>query len=503
MDGDGYQIDRLYQPGVQGYGLTSSPPVTTAMKSTAPAPVIVGAGPAGLACAAALLQAGLRPIVLEEASRPGGQGSRRLAAPMAGHATQLLGKRQTRSTAQREALEDRILAACDWRPDSLVWGHDDHRLMVLQHGHHDSIAYEQLLIASGAIDRILAFPGWTLPGVFTLGAAQVALKHHAALIGQRVVLAGASPLLYLVAAQYLRLGARDLVIVDTTPASQQRRAVPGMAWHSPATLVSGLRWMHEIRRAGIRRINGTTLARAVGQTRLQAIDIRHTSGQIETLACDALAFGYGLRPETQLAELAGAQFYFDTHWRDWFAVIDPDGRAGPRLWLAGDGAMIGGREAAALSGRLAALAMLASRPGATHGIHHEIVVLRRRVARLRRYQRAMALAFAWPHESAGMLPETTIVCRCERVTAAVIRRALSQPAAPLDVNRVKAITRCGMGRCQGRYCAPTLQELVAATRACPIQSVGRLRAQAPVRPIAIGSAGPAYTGETVTDAPQL
>jgi len=454
-------------------------------------PVIVGAGPAGLAAAATLLHAGVRPIVLEEAARPGGQGTRRLAPAMASEAERLLGRGVARAAARREATEDRLLAACDWRPGSLVWGHHDQQLMVLQDGHHTTVAYDQLLIATGAIDRVLAFPGWTLPGVFTLGAAQIALKQHAAFIGNpvghRIVLAGASPLLYLAAAQYLRLGARDLTIVECGNRMQQYRAALGMAWYAPATLVEGVRLLWELRRAGIRRISGAILERAVGQTRLQAISIRHASGRVETLPCDALAFGYGLRPETQLAELAGARFDYHPVWRDWFAVTDADGQAGPRLWLAGETAMTGGRVAAAASGRLAALAMLAARSDNTRARANRQTTLRRRVARLRRFQLHMARAFPWPHASAATLPEATIVCRCERVTAADIRRALGKPAAPTDINRVKALTRCGMGRCQGRYCAPTLQELIAATHACPIAATGRLRAQAPVRPIAIGS----------------
>jgi len=498
VDGGGSKNQGVHDRGAREDGFAPSPLHGVGIMTP---PVIVGAGPAGLAAAATLLHAGLRPIVLEEAAHPGGQGTRRLTPAMTSVAARLLGHRAACDAIEREATEDRILAACDWRPGSLVWGHHDQQLMVLQEGHHTTVAYDQLLIATGAIDRVLAFPGWTLPGVFTLGAAQVALKQHAAFIGnpvgKHIVLAGASPLLYLAAAQYLRLGVRDLTIVEYAQPMQQCRAAIGMAWYAPVTLAEGVRLLWELRRAGIRRIGGAALVRARGESRLVAIDIRHASGRIETLPCDALAFGYGLRPETQLAELAGARFYCHPVWRDWFAVIDADGQAGPRLWLAGETAMTGGRVAAAASGRLAALAMLAARPGHAPVRGNDMAALRRRVARLRQFQIHMARAFPWPHATAGMLPDATIVCRCERVTAADIRRALTKPAAPTDINRVKAVTRCGMGRCQGRYCAPTLQELIAVTRACPLDTVGRLRAQAPVRPIAIGST----TGETAYGQP--
>ncbi|MBV0891909.1 NAD(P)/FAD-dependent oxidoreductase [Paracoccus sp. Z118] len=451
-------------------------------------PVVIGAGPAGLACAKALLEAGLRPVVLEENPRPGGQGTRRLSPLMTPEAERLFGHAQAGATARREAEEDRVLAACDWRPGSLVWGIFDNRLAILRDGRHDSLPYDRLLIATGATDRIMAFPGWTLPGVFSLGAAQVALKQHAAFIGSRVVLAGASPLLYLAAAQYLRMGVRHLTIVDAASRAQKRRAAAGMAMTGLSTLIEGLRLLRELRRPDVRRIDGADLVRAIGGERLEAVEIRHASGRTETLACDALAFGHGLRPETQLAELAGARFSFHPQLRNWFPIIDADGRAGQRLWLAGDGAMTGGREAAAYSGRLAALSMLADRAGAASPVTREARALRRRARRLRRFQVHSAGAFPWPHEQAAAMPDDTIICRCERVTAGEIRKAVSSTAGPVEINRVKAITRCGMGRCQARFCGPTLQELTAAASGRPVESVGRLRAQAPLRPIPVGSA---------------
>jgi NADPH-dependent 2,4-dienoyl-CoA reductase/sulfur reductase-like enzyme len=449
-------------------------------------PVIVGAGPAGLACATALVEAGLRPIVLEEGWRPGGQGTRRLSAAMLPEAARLMGTRAARAAARREAAEDRVLASCDWRPGSLVWGIFGGQLEVVREGRHESVPYERAMIATGATDRIMALPGWTLPGVFSLGAAQVALKYHSAFIGKRIVLAGASPLLYLTAVQYLRMGAPDLTIVDTTPPVAKRRAVFGMAITSPKTLLEGIQLLLELRRHRVRRIDGATLIRAVGSASLEGVDIRHLDGSLETIACDALAFGFGLRPETQLAELAGANFRFDATMRNWFPIVDADGRAGEKLWLAGDSALTGGRVAAVRSGRLAALSIIASQHGEVTATR-EVRFLRNSLARLRRFQAHMAGAFPWPHEAAADLPDETVVCRCERISAGEIRAAIKKVAGPVEVNRVKSITRCGMGRCQGRYCGQTLQELTAATCELPVAEVGRLRSQAPVRPIPIAA----------------
>lgn len=450
-------------------------------------PVIIGAGPAGLACAKVLLDAGVRPIILDESTRPGGQGTRRLTPAMAAQSDRFMGRAYARQTVQREAEEDALLARCDWRPNHLVWGIFDRRIEILAGDRAESLAYDQLMIATGATDRIMAMPGWTLPGVFSLGAAQVALKQHGAFIGSRVILAGSSPLLYLAAAQYLRMGHKDLTIVDTASARDKRRAAWGMLTSAPATLWEGLQLMRELRGTGVRQIEGAQLVQALGETRVEGLEIRHPDGRLETLACDALAFGYGLRPESQLAELAGAKFHFDATLRNWFPVIDRDGRAGPQLWLAGDSALTGGRVAAAKSGRLAGLSMLENRLNAP-AMPNNVAALRRSVSRLRRFQRVMAGAFRWPHETAQTLPDSTIVCRCERVSAGEIRQAITKEAGPIEVNRVKAITRCGMGRCQGRYCGQTLQELTACTTGLAVEQVGRLRAQAPVRPIPLRAA---------------
>jgi NADPH-dependent 2,4-dienoyl-CoA reductase/sulfur reductase-like enzyme len=170
----------------------------------------------------------------------------------------------------------------------------------------------------------------------------------------------------------------------------------------------------------------------------------------------------------------------------WLPIIDADGRAAPDLYLAGDGAAIGGADAAEASGTLASLALLADKG---HTVtQSEVDRLRATIKQLRRFQRGLAIAFAWPHRDAGALPGETIVCRCENVIAGDIRAALGAGLIPPELNRVKAITRCGMGRCQGRMCGPALQEIVAAQSGAPVATVGRLRTQAPIKPIALSAA---------------
>jgi NAD(P)H-nitrite reductase large subunit len=223
-----------------------------------------------------------------------------------------------------------------------------------------------------------------------------------------------------------------------------------------------------------------------GSDHVDSVRIKDRRGRERSIPCDAVAYGHGLKPETQLAELAGARFGFNAVFRLWLPEADADGRAGPDLYLAGDGMAIGGADAAEASGALAAYALLADmgRPSPEPGRTR----LRRQVERLRRFQQGLARAFAWPVAQATNLPDETIACRCEAVTVGEIRAAVQAPLGPREVNRVKALTRCGMGRCQGRFCGPALQEIVAASCRVPIAEAGRLRMQAPVKPIPLHAA---------------
>ncbi|RWE36059.1 MAG: FAD/NAD(P)-binding oxidoreductase [Mesorhizobium sp.] len=450
-------------------------------------PVIVGAGPAGLAAAGTFLQAGVAPLILDEADAAGGQGTRRLGPLAEPRMNALFGTRYAARVRDRETVEDAILAQSNYRPLTTIWGVYDKRLEVFAGDRLSNIPFQHLLLCTGATDRILPVAGWTLPGVYTLGGAQVALKKHGTFIGRKIVFAGSSPLLYLAAAQYLRLGARDLVIVDSTSLFEKIKAAPAMARWSAGTLFEGLRLLQELQRAGVRIIFGADLLEIQGSTKVEHITFRRRGHPVETVACDAVAIGHGLRPETQLAELAGAQFEFDAEHGQWFPATDMDGRASEDLWVAGDAARTVGAIGAKVSGALAALSVLREM-GITLLPENRVKSMRGQLRRWRKFQHAMARAFIPPVAAAAEAPDTMILCRCERVIAAEIRQAVAQAAGPAEINRVKAITRCGMGRCQGRYCGFALQSLLSSLTNKGAGNVGRLRAQAPVRPIPLVAA---------------
>jgi NADPH-dependent 2,4-dienoyl-CoA reductase/sulfur reductase-like enzyme len=451
----------------------------------APRVIVVGAGPAGIRAAAVLVEAGLRPVVVDEAATSGGQIYRRQPLNFLRKAKALYGTEAQKATALHatfDGLQDRV----DYRPETLAWNVYEGALHVVQGTRAERLPFDALIIAAGATDRLMPLPGWTLPGVYSLGAAQIALKAQACSIGRQVVFLGTGPLLYLVAAQYVKAGASVAGVLDTSDHGGRLRALPELGAR-PGTLLKGATLLWALRRRGVRMLHGVTPLRIepgpAGD--VGAVVVRLEDGHEERIACDAVGLGYHLRPETQLADLARCTFRFDEATRQWLPETDLDGRASvPGVYLAGDGARILGADGAENAGRLAAYAVLAD---LGRDVPRDAVRRLRRSQRVMdRFRRGLARAFPWPARLAPSLTDETLVCRCEAITAGELRKVATAKGAP-EVNRAKAFSRVGMGRCQGRYCGHAAAEVLAEALGVPVEQVGRLRGQAPVKPLPIAT----------------
>jgi NADPH-dependent 2,4-dienoyl-CoA reductase/sulfur reductase-like enzyme len=443
---------------------------------------IVGAGPAGIAAARVLSTHGAAVTMIDEGRQPGGQIYRQPRPGLPLDIETLLGA-EGENYRRTHAVFDCLREHIDYRPLTLAWGVEDRTLHTIRGNAAATVEFDALILATGATDRTLPISGWTLPGVFTLGGAQVLLKEHGCLIGRRVVFCGSSPLLYLAAKQYRTIGAEIVAVLDTTPFGAKVAAAFKLA-AAPRMLTRGLAYMAELRRAGVAMHHGVQLRAFEGAAGVEAVRFRSRRGAEVTLPCDAVAVGFGLKPETQLAELAGATLAYDNIFRQWLPRADADGRCGGNMYVAGDGATVGGAQAAAITGELAACAVLEDFKTAVTGIDR--AHSRRQVARLRRFQRGLARAFACPTDVIHNLADSVIVCRCEGISAGELRASIRTDFGPAEVNRLKAITRCGMGRCQGRFCGLAAAELTAQALGIPLEEVGRLRAQPPVKPIPLG-----------------
>lgn len=445
--------------------------------------VVVGAGPAGIRAAETLSRHGQTPILIDEASQCGGQIYRQPPVGAERPAHEIYGLEARKAQALHAVVGERG-ARIDYRPETLVWnitlsGEKLH-LDALHGERSQTISTDRLILATGAVDRVLPFPGWTLPGVFTLGAAQIGLKSQGVAIGRNVALVGAGPLLPLLAHQYLKAGIKPAIILDVTPISAKVLALPRMLT-APTTLLKGLRYMASALKTGIPTVWGVQGLRVLGEDRVIGLIYRDRAGVERQVDCDAVAASFGLRSENQLADLAGCRFAYDAAARQWQPSTDMSGRTSqPQVYLAGDGSGIGGADVAELAGERAALAVLEDTG---------VMVDGDRISRVEMwlgwhaiFRRGLDAAYPFPsHLLAGIASDTTL-CRCEGIDAAALQRS-AREQQPADVNRLKAFTRIGMGRCQGRMCGLAAAELLSIANGTAIAQAGRLRAQPPIKPI--------------------
>ncbi len=450
-------------------------------------PVIVGAGPAGIRAAERLVRAGLRPIVLDEGQRAGGQIYRRPLIEDGRSYRSRYGSEAGKAQRLHETFEA-LLPEIDYQPETLVWNISapkrGNQLDILSSGVHRQVGFSQLILCTGATDRVLPFPGWTTPGVYTLGASQTALKAQGCTIGDRVVFMGSGPLLYLVAWQYMKAGARVGAVLDTAPATSKRHLL-SLAVQAPRIVALGLFYGLQLQLAGVKIRYGARPEAVLGKGQVEGLRFRRRTLKgdvVETIACDAFAYGFALRPETQLADLAGCRFRFNERDRAWLPERDAMGRTSrPDVYVAGDGSGIAGADAAEISGELAAAALLQDM-GQRSADTTRLVAARDAILRQRDI---LERAFPFPDDWFETVPDETMLCRCEEITIAEGRRAIANGSVT-EINRLKALSRVGMGRCQGRMCSAAAAELLSAACGTSAGAVGRLRAQAPVKPIPLG-----------------
>jgi NADPH-dependent 2,4-dienoyl-CoA reductase/sulfur reductase-like enzyme len=436
---------------------------------------IIGAGPAGMAAAVEAADLGLSVVVVDENPAPGGQIFRGLER--AGGDPALRGDYAAGLPLIRAFRAARI----DYRPATTLWHLEPESglLAVLAAGASMEIAANRVLLATGAQERPVPIPGWTLPGVMTAGAAQTLLKTAGAVPAGRTVLAGQGPLLLLLAAQLTRAGAPPALLLETTPRGRLAAAWKAGGWLAGAPLLA----------KGIGLLAATRSlprARAVGGLRAEG------DGRVERVlwdggsaACDTLLLHEGVVPATHIPLALGLDHDWEPAQRCWRPRVDGYGAtSAPRVAIAGDGAGIGGWQAAIGAGRLAALDA-ARRVGrlTAEGFARRAGLLlaqRRSALALRPFLDAL---YAPPDWVLAPPDDATVVCRCEEVTAGQVRAAARLGAT--GPNQLKAYLRAGMGPCQGRLCGVTLAALIAESRGITAEAAGSLRPRAPYKPLTV------------------
>ncbi|MER6099734.1 NAD(P)/FAD-dependent oxidoreductase [Streptomyces sp. NPDC001728] len=438
--------------------------------------VVVGAGSAGLAGAVTAAELGLSVALLDSSTQPGGQFYRHPAPALGAVRPEALHHDWSAFSDLRRRLAE---SSVDHLTGHHVWsvvkeadGSWAAHAVTGADGTAEApvrVRARALLLATGAYERQLPFPGWTLPGVVGAGGAQAMLKSGLVLPGRRVVVAGSGPLLLAVASSLASAGARVPAVVEAAGYLRYART-PRALVTNPRKAVEALvhgaalaRHRVPVRlRSAVTEVHGTDRVEAVTVSRLDR-DWRPVPGAGRRIACDALAVGHGLVPQIELATALGCA-----------TRALPDGTLGldlddlqessvPGLWAAGETGGVGGAELARTEGELAGRAIAARLLGRRAGARPAagaVAGLRRRRDRMRAFADVMSAAHApgpgWP----GWLADDTDVCRCEEVPAGRIREAVDELGAR-DARTVKLLTRAGMGWCQGRMCGTAVACLAA------------------------------------------
>ncbi|MFE0644352.1 NAD(P)/FAD-dependent oxidoreductase [Streptomyces sp. NPDC058877] len=450
---------------------------------------VVGAGPAGLAGAVTASELGLSVALLDTSAQTGGQFYRHPAPALGAVRPEALHHDWSAYSDLRRRLHgsDAVHLAGHhvWstvrEPDGswtvhAVTGTDGNGERPVR------VRARALLLATGAYERQLPFPGWTLPGVVGAGGAQAMLKSGLVLPGHRVVVAGSGPLLLAVASSLAAAGAQVPAVVEAAGYLRYARnprvllSNPGKAAEALLHGAALLRHRVGVRlRSAVTEVHGAGRVEGVTVTRLDA-DWRPVPGTGRRIACDALAVGHGLVPQTELATTVGCATRPLPDGTRGLVLDDLQESSVSGLWAAGETGGVGGAELARTEGELAGRAIVARLLGRRSG-GGRIAELRRRRDRMRTFADLMAAAHAPGPGWTDWLTDGTDVCRCEEVSAGRVREAVAELGAG-DARTVKLLTRAGMGWCQGRMCGTAVACLAARDGEPPVE---RRPLAAPVR----------------------
>ncbi|NOW44953.1 NADPH-dependent 2,4-dienoyl-CoA reductase/sulfur reductase-like enzyme [Novosphingobium sp. SG751A] len=437
--------------------------------------LVVGAGPAGMSAAIELSNLGFAVTVVDDQSLPGGR-------IFAGIETREIKTHEERSGADLVAHFRRTGGTYLCKTEA--WQIQGTKAFVTCDGHANLIDADFIVLATGAQERPMPFTGWQLPGVMTIGAAQILLKTARQIPDKPVWLAGSGPLLLLYAHQLKKAGGKVAGVLDTSRpgcVAAAARHLPGALPYGWRDLLQGARWLAEMRPSHIVRNVASIVAR--GEGRLSDVHFQTRSGATGQIAAELLLVHDGVVPSTHNTMAAGCGHRWNPTQRCFEPIVDQFCQSTiASVFVAGDGASIAGGRAAMMSGRLAAIGIarasgrLSEREATTSARP-----LQAGLVAAMRFRRFVDTLYPTVEMT---LPDEALVCRCEEVLAGTVRAALAG-RAQLGTDAVKIATRAGMGPCQGRQCGLSLARLVAEVHGQPLEAVRPMRIRPPLKPLTL------------------
>jgi len=451
----------------------------------APEILVIGAGPAGLAAAAAARRLGAGVTVLDERSNAGGQFYKQISVSGPGVAPP---DQQHRDGAA--LFKTCVDLDVRFEFETTVWGGFETGEFIAG-GPYGTVRYtpQRVIIATGAYERAHVVPGWTLPGVMTTGAAQTLWRSSRRLPGQRVVIAGNGPLNLQLAAELIAGGA-DVVALLEAAVPSRAGAMADIARISLASrqlLFQGLGYIRRLKAAGVPMLNGrvaTGIEPGPAGLRVTSTDSRGR-GRMRAFDADVVCLGYGFEPSSELARAVGCEQDYDPDRQELRLRLDEDCRTTVQsVYAVGDCTRLGGAMVALSQGEIAGYAAGRSLGYTLSNEDQDrLSAAHATAARHQAFQKALWRVYDYPRVNLRRATPQTMVCRCEEVTVGDVTAVLDNGAA--SAGDVKRRTRLGMGRCQGRYCAPILQHILAERKGAKIDGRSGFAPRVPVKPFAI------------------
>ncbi len=453
---------------------------------------IIGGGPSGQAAAEAACGAGLQVVMLDEQAQMGGQI---LRSPPVQFSVQGWLEERSYRPLKAQLARAAALSGLDFRgrtsvlgvfPQRGAGGGFDLRLASPDGG--GAVSARRVLVAAGCYDLPVALPGWTTPGVMSVGAIQAFVKSQQVTPGHRFVLAGTHPLQLILAQQLVAAGGQVAAVIFAQSAAVALGVLqaPVTAARHAGKLLDAARAMAALRLAGVPILFGRSAVRVLGDNEVSGLEIAGASGGVERIACDRVGFCYGFAPQSDLPRAMGAAFRWAAPAGGWAIEHDSWMRSSvPGLYVAGEVTGVAGAPAALAKGEIAGFAVLLDE-GRLDAAQAEQRAgpARRRLASLTRFS-GLLDAMSDPTGHLPAVDPGTVICRCEDVTEAQLSQALAGVPAPGRPNAVKLTTRAGMGLCQGRSCEHAIVRRLAKEGSPPSADLA-FTARFPSRPARIG-----------------
>ena len=451
--------------------------------------VVVGAGPAGLSAAIAAAEASAEVLVIDENRQLGGQIYQQPPQQFSPSP----GERSLNYDLikVKKLLEHALSLPIEFLTDAMAWGiFDGRHLAVMVADKGQDIWAERLVLAPEAYERPVPFPGWTLPGVMGGVAVQRMVNQQWVMPGQRFLFVGAGPLQLAVAAQVLKNGIDVVGIADAAPSSISWRHLYQM-WGAWDILWQGAGYSWNIIKRRVPVIRSHAILRAEGDGQVERavtadVDMNWhpIPGTERAWEVDTICVSYGFISSVELPGLAGCKINYVPKWDSWVPEHDSDMRTSlPGIFVAGDGAGLGGAIVAADEGRIAGANAALELGYGSDKPAHPASSSYRRLRVLSRFRAVLDGIWQFRPGLYDIIDDDTLICRCEEVTYKEVKEAITDGAE--DLNQVRSWTQAGMGLCQGRYCQTHLAYLLAAAKGRPVETAGTYTVRPPGKPVPI------------------